>query len=92
MGGGPGATDQENQNSDIDEECTSNDKKNNVETKADSIVKSFTPTTADGTAKSGVVGQTSTDTLTATLEESEEELIKVAQKNSKKRPRLVDEE
>jgi hypothetical protein len=50
--------------------------------------KSVTPVTADNTAKDA--GDTVTATLTATLEESDEELIKATQKNSK-RPKLVDD-
>jgi hypothetical protein len=50
--------------------------------------KSVTPMTADNTAKDA--GDTVTATLTATLEESDEELIKATQKNSK-RPKLIDD-
>ena len=75
------ATDQDHHNSDIDEECT---------TKKDAASKSVTPMTADTTTKGGDAGDTVTATLTQTLEESEEEIIKATQKNSK-RPKLIDE-
>ena len=77
------ATDQEHHNSDIDEECTT--KKEIVASS-----KSVTPMTADTAGKTEVVGDTQTATLTATLDESEEELIKATQKNSK-RTKLIDE-
>jgi hypothetical protein len=74
------ATDQEHHNSDIDEECT---------TKKEGVVKSVTPMTAESTAKGGE--DTVTATMTATMEESEEEIIKASQKNSK-RPKFIDEQ
>ncbi len=52
----------------------------------------MTPVTADATSKTGVASETpSAATLTATLEESEEELLKVSLK-SNKRGKLIDEE